>query len=144
MLTIKYRISKPPCPIPTRVLQISFLTPIPALSPSRHSQFLENKLGEGLEKSFEFIQSLGTAAMHPSPGKGPSPQKKKGGTGGGSALSETAREGMSHVYRLIRQMRSSRNKFLGSVVRKFEQRADKVDLHFLRSLLHSPPVFICT
>ncbi|XP_078430216.1 PHD finger family protein [Wolffia australiana] len=74
----------------------------------KYPAFFENRLGDGLQMSFNFVQSL--LAM------------TNGDTKGKQDVSAFSwvRPGISRIYRLIRVNRISRNKFMHSIVRKFE------------------------
>lgn len=75
----------------------------------RYPAFFESRLGDGLQLSFRFMQSM----MH---------NKASGnakGNSSGNAITYV-RPGISRIYRLIRGNRNSRNKFMHSIVRKFE------------------------
>lgn len=85
----------------------------------RYPQFLESKLGDGLQVSFKFVNSIVFEKTKMENPKGKDSEYK------------TCREGISRVYRLIRGSRTSRNKFMGSIVRKFDP-SGQVDLKFLR------------
>ncbi|KAL6013454.1 hypothetical protein ACLOJK_003952 [Asimina triloba] len=79
----------------------------------KYPAFFESRLGDGLQMSFGFIQSLGIeSSNHKKPGhvKGKSDNSVFG----------YSRLGISRIYRLIRGNRNSRNKFISSVIRKFD------------------------
>lgn len=86
----------------------------------KYPAFFESRLGDGLQMSFVFIQSTSGC----SPGNSnPKVQTKvpgnmKGKSDGGSFA--YARLGVSRIYKLIRANRVSRNKFMSSIVRKFD------------------------
>ncbi|XP_039139288.1 sister chromatid cohesion protein SCC2 isoform X2 [Dioscorea cayenensis subsp. rotundata] len=77
----------------------------------KYPAFFESRLGDGLQMSFKFIQSM--AGDH---------NVFSGQVKGKSDSSRLAfvRHGISRIYRLIRANRVSRNKFMHSIVRKFE------------------------
>ncbi|KAL9669245.1 hypothetical protein QQ045_006788 [Rhodiola kirilowii] len=78
----------------------------------KHPSFFESRLGDGLQTSFTFIQSL----SHCSQSKGSLNTKGKSE----NDSSAYARLGVSRIYKLIRANRISRNKFMSSIVRKFD------------------------
>ncbi|XP_042498933.1 sister chromatid cohesion protein SCC2-like isoform X2 [Macadamia integrifolia] len=83
----------------------------------KYPAFFESRLGDGLQMSFGFIQSMTGNSLEYSN------QNKvyvnlKGRSDGCSF--NFARLGVSRIYRLIRGNRVSRNKFMSSVVRKFD------------------------
>ncbi|VFQ68533.1 unnamed protein product [Cuscuta campestris] len=85
----------------------------------KYPSFFENRLGDGLRMSFQFMQATGGAsdrqyakAQYKVPGNVP-PNSDTGSF-------TLARLGVSRVYKLIRGNRVSRNKFMASVVRKFD------------------------
>ncbi|KAK3005952.1 hypothetical protein RJ639_017655 [Escallonia herrerae] len=94
----------------------------------KYSAFIESRLGDGLQMSFIFIQSL--SQSHPENSnpkvqfKGPSFLKGKSD----SNSSTYARLGVSRIYKLLRGSRVSRSKFLSSVVRKFDTPSGKDSL----------------
>lgn len=98
----------------------------------RHGQFIENKLGDGLQASFQFVQS-GAAVSSSTVGGEPLaivPKQAPSAT-----LLDTTKDGIARVYKLIRSNRTSRNKFMGSIIRKFDstnQIGESIDLLFLQ------------
>ncbi len=85
----------------------------------RYPAFFESRLGDGLQMSFIFMQSI--SGIHENVNQ--KVQSKvlgnvKGKSDGGS-LSQ-ARLGVSRIYKLIRGNRVARNKFMSSIVRKFD------------------------
>ncbi|WOK99668.1 nipped-B-like protein A isoform X1 [Canna indica] len=77
----------------------------------KYPSFFESRLGDGLQMSFGFVQCLASnnnlfAGLH------------KGKSDGNPIA--YVRPGISRIYRLIRGNRNSRNKFIHSIVRKFE------------------------
>lgn len=86
----------------------------------RYPAFFESRLGDGLQMSFVFIQSIGGGS---SECRNQKFQSKAAGTmkgkSDGSSLTQ-ARLGVSQIYKLIRGNRNSRNKFMSSIVRKFD------------------------
>ncbi|KAJ4960537.1 hypothetical protein NE237_020447 [Protea cynaroides] len=83
----------------------------------KYPAFFESRLGDGLQMSFGFIHSItGNSVEY-------SNQNKVSGNlkGRSDGISfGYARLGVSRIYRLIRGNRISRNKFMYSVVRKFD------------------------
>ncbi|PON83467.1 Coatomer beta subunit [Trema orientale] len=85
----------------------------------KYPSFFESRLGDGLQMSFLFMQSISSSSgqvnekIHSK-----SPGNAKGKS---DAVSLTqARLGVSRIYKLIRGNRVSRNKFMSSIVRKFD------------------------
>lgn len=75
----------------------------------RYPSFFECRLGDGLQMSFKFIQSIAkNVASNNARGKFD------------AVAIAYIRQGISRIYRLIRGNRISRNKFMHSIVRKFE------------------------
>jgi cohesin loading factor subunit SCC2 len=85
----------------------------------RYPAFFESRLGDGLQMSFGFIQSIltGTERENTKPLSKASGNAKEKGDGVSFAQ---ARLGVSRIYKLIRANRVSRNKFMSSIVRKFD------------------------
>jgi cohesin loading factor subunit SCC2 len=82
----------------------------------RYPLFFESRLGDGLLLSFAFIQSgAANCVQRASPVK-PTAIKPKDP----SSPASFAKPGISRIYKLIRSSRNSRNKFLSSVIRKFD------------------------
>ncbi|CAA7031303.1 unnamed protein product [Microthlaspi erraticum] len=76
----------------------------------KYPAFFESRLGDGLQMSFTFMQSI---------------SQQKGSTNMPVKNDQTstltqARLGVSRIYKLIRGNRISRNKFMTSIVRKFD------------------------
>ncbi|KAA8530427.1 hypothetical protein F0562_005136 [Nyssa sinensis] len=86
----------------------------------KYPAFFESRLGDGLQMSFIFIQSMSASSPENSNPKFQSklPSNMKGKSDSGSFA--YARLGVSRIYKLIRGNRVSRNKFMSSVVRKFD------------------------
>ncbi|XP_010259396.1 PREDICTED: nipped-B-like protein isoform X2 [Nelumbo nucifera] len=83
----------------------------------KYPAFFESRLGDGLQMSFNFIQSMSSSSSECSNQNKVSTNMK----GRSESSSFTyARLGVSRIYRLIRGNRVSRNKFMFSVVRKFD------------------------
>ncbi|GAB4831731.1 hypothetical protein Ancab_005743 [Ancistrocladus abbreviatus] len=85
----------------------------------KYPSFFESRLGDGLQLSFTFMQSMKVASenlilKHHANGPRTVMEKPDG------ASLANARLGVSRIYRLIRGNRVARNKFLSSVVRKFD------------------------
>ncbi|PKA59771.1 hypothetical protein AXF42_Ash011895 [Apostasia shenzhenica] len=74
----------------------------------KYPSFFECRLGDGLLMSYKFIQSIATNAA------------STNARGKFDAVIAHIRQGISRIYRLIRGNRISRNKFMHSIVRKFE------------------------
>ncbi|KAL5723095.1 hypothetical protein ACHQM5_006535 [Ranunculus cassubicifolius] len=83
----------------------------------KYPAFFENRLGDGLQLSFSFMQSMNSRSIEKS-NQSKSPGNAKGKPDGTSF--SQARVGVSRIYRLIRGNRMSRNKFISSIVRKFD------------------------
>ncbi|XP_010317890.1 sister chromatid cohesion protein SCC2 isoform X2 [Solanum lycopersicum] len=84
----------------------------------KYPSFFESRLGDGLQMSFMFIQ-----AMNKGDSQSLKPQSKAPGIISGKSEPGSfthARLGVSRIYKLIRGNRISRNKFMASVVRKFD------------------------
>ncbi|KAK7271858.1 hypothetical protein RJT34_28101 [Clitoria ternatea] len=97
----------------------------------KYPAFFESRLGDGLQMSFMFIQSISSSSEnvdHKSQSKIPASGKGKPEAG---SLAQ-ARLGVSRIYKLIRGSRISRNKFMSSIVRKFDNpRWSKLVISFL-------------
>ncbi|CAH8386778.1 unnamed protein product [Eruca vesicaria subsp. sativa] len=85
----------------------------------KYPAFFESRLGDGLQMSFSFMQSISRQVYSES---NQNPQQKRGsGKNDHTSSSLTqARLGVSRIYKLIRGNRISRNKFMTSIVRKFD------------------------
>uniref|UniRef100_A0A1J3FJ16 Sister chromatid cohesion protein n=1 Tax=Noccaea caerulescens TaxID=107243 RepID=A0A1J3FJ16_NOCCA len=86
----------------------------------KYPAFFESRLGDGLQMSFNFMQSISQVTSEPNQ----NPQQK-GSTNTPVKNDHTstltqARLGVSRIYKLIRGNRISRNKFMTSIVRKFD------------------------
>ncbi|XP_019090431.1 PREDICTED: nipped-B-like protein B [Camelina sativa] len=87
----------------------------------KYPAFFESRLGDGLQMSFIFMQSISQVTSEPNQ----SLQQKRSTNMSGkndhtnSTLTQ-ARLGVSRIYKLIRGNRISRNKFMTSIVRKFD------------------------
>ncbi|KAK8961903.1 hypothetical protein KSP40_PGU005225 [Platanthera guangdongensis] len=75
----------------------------------KYPSFFECRLGDGLQMSFKFIQSIAKNVT----------SSNARGKFDAVAIAHI-RQGISRIYRLIRGNRISRNKFMHSIVRKFE------------------------
>ncbi|KAM3760976.1 hypothetical protein ACB098_01G233000 [Castanea mollissima] len=85
----------------------------------KYPAFFESRLGDGLQMTFIFIQAISGINENVNQ----KVQSKvignvKGKSDGGSV--SQARLGVSRIYKLIRGNRVSRNKFMSSIVRKFD------------------------
>lgn len=83
----------------------------------KYPSFFESRLGDGLQLSFRFIQSGASSsgqALNPGKVSGNIKNKSDG------SISAAAKVGVSRIYKLIRGSRISRNKFLSSIIRKFD------------------------
>ncbi|KAF5735591.1 nipped-B-like protein isoform X3 [Tripterygium wilfordii] len=88
----------------------------------KYPAFFESRIGDGLQMSFVFMQSV--CSRLPENVKQKVQTKASGNLTGKSDISFTqARLGVSRIYRLIRGNRLSRNKFMSSIVRKFDSPA---------------------
>ncbi|KAL3526568.1 hypothetical protein ACH5RR_011224 [Cinchona calisaya] len=86
----------------------------------KYPAFFESRLGDGLQMSFIFMQCLNQNSAANLDSKAIS--KLSGNFKGKSDTSPFAyaRLGVSRIYKLIRSNRVSRNKFMASIVRKFD------------------------
>ncbi|KAJ8750135.1 hypothetical protein K2173_014050 [Erythroxylum novogranatense] len=86
----------------------------------KYPAFFESRLGDGLQLSFLFMRSLsGISSEYLNQNiQSKSTGDLKGKPEGGSMTQ--ARLGVSRIYKLIRANRVSRNKFMSSIVRKFD------------------------
>ncbi|KAL0681088.1 hypothetical protein Bca4012_047935 [Brassica carinata] len=83
----------------------------------KYPAFFESRLGDGLQMSFIFMQSISQVYSE----SNQNPQQKGSGKNDHTSSSLTqARLGVSRIYKLIRGNRISRNKFMTSIVRKFD------------------------
>ncbi|KAL4568534.1 hypothetical protein LXL04_024148 [Taraxacum kok-saghyz] len=82
----------------------------------KYPAFFESRLGDGLQMSFIFMQSMSESENHSDTQKD---QNNTKGKPDGSSFSY-ARLGVSRIYKVIRGNRASRNKFMSSIVRKFD------------------------
>ncbi|RZC88852.1 hypothetical protein C5167_031227 [Papaver somniferum] len=90
----------------------------------KYPSFFESRLGDGLQMSFFFIQSMTLRSIEYPKEKGSGIMK---GKADGNSFN-LARLGVSRIYRLIRGNRISRNKFMYSVVHKFESASCRISL----------------
>ncbi|MCL7033996.1 hypothetical protein MKW94_025445 [Papaver nudicaule] len=104
----------------------------------KYPSFFESRLGDGLQMSFFFIQSMTLRLVEYSKGKGQGIIK---GKADGNSF-DLARLGVSRIYRLIRGNRISRNKFMYSVVHKFESASCRISLKeaFIPFLMYSTEI----
>ncbi|XVF60656.1 hypothetical protein PTKIN_Ptkin08bG0065800 [Pterospermum kingtungense] len=86
----------------------------------KYPAFFESRLGDGLQMSFIFMRSISYHARENLNEKSQSklPGNVKGKSDAGSLTQ--ARLGVSRIYKLIRGNRVARNKFMSSIVRKFD------------------------
>ncbi|PWA63918.1 Armadillo-like helical [Artemisia annua] len=86
----------------------------------KYPAFFESRLGDGLQMSFIFMQSMSQSLSENSNPKiqTKSPNNAKAKPDGSSF--SYARLGVSRIYKVIRGNRVSRNKFMSSIVRKFD------------------------
>ncbi|KHG26754.1 Nipped-B-like protein [Gossypium arboreum] len=86
----------------------------------KYPAFFESRLGDGLQLSFIFMRSIsGNAHENPNEkSQSKLPGNLKGKSDAGSLTQ--ARLGVSRIYKLIRGNRVARNKFMSSIVRKFD------------------------
>ncbi|KAM7266752.1 hypothetical protein ACFE04_008918 [Oxalis oulophora] len=86
----------------------------------KHPAFFESRLGDGLQMSFTFMQSMSDSSLEiQTPTKNKVKNTGIKGKSDGVSLNQ-ARLGVSRIYKLIRGNRVSRNKFMSSIVRKFD------------------------
>jgi len=83
---------------------------------NRYPSFFESRLGDGLLYSFAFIQSGAANCVQCATAVKPTALYSKDP----STPASFAKPGISRLYKLIRYARNSRNKFLTSVIRKFD------------------------
>lgn len=87
----------------------------------RYPAFFESRLGDGLQLSYRFIRSRGENSVDPNVKENYE-----------DASFANARIGVSRIYKLIRGNRVSRNKFMSSVIRKFDNPCgSETIVHFL-------------
>ncbi|WCJ25615.1 PHD finger family protein [Euphorbia peplus] len=85
----------------------------------KYPAFFESRLGDGLQQSFIFMQSVCRVSSGNLNQKVQSRASGNKGKPEGASLTQ-ARLGVSRIYKLIRVNRISRNKFISSIVRKFD------------------------
>ncbi|XP_062106529.1 sister chromatid cohesion protein SCC2 isoform X2 [Humulus lupulus] len=85
----------------------------------KYPAFFESRLGDGLQMSFTFIQSISSSSEHLNAKIQSKPPNNAKGKTDPVSLTQ-ARLGVSRIYKLIRANRISRNKFMSSIVRKFD------------------------
>ncbi|XP_047165717.1 sister chromatid cohesion protein SCC2 isoform X1 [Vigna umbellata] len=97
----------------------------------KYPAFFESRLGDGLQMSFMFMQSIcGGSENVDTKIQSKMPISGKGKPEAGPLAQ--AKLGVSRIYKLIRGNRVSRNKFLSSIVRKFDNpRWNKLVIAFL-------------
>ncbi|KAE9612620.1 putative chromatin regulator PHD family [Lupinus albus] len=85
----------------------------------KYPTFFESRLGDGLQMSFMFMQTI--CRVTENVNQKIQSRNLVSGKGKSEASSLTqARLGVSRIYKLIRGNRISRNKFMSSIVRKFD------------------------
>ncbi|KAG6556205.1 hypothetical protein Mapa_002146 [Marchantia paleacea] len=84
----------------------------------KYPSFFESRLGDGLQLSFVFINSGASSADNAL-----NPSKPPDGKVIEQSTAKSAKAGIARIYKLIRGSRPSRNKFLSSVIRKFDNAA---------------------
>ncbi|XP_021751674.1 sister chromatid cohesion protein SCC2-like isoform X2 [Chenopodium quinoa] len=84
----------------------------------KYPAFFESRLGDGLQLSFNFIRSMNENSVNSSSKIQFNVAENKGKHEDASFAN--ARIGVSRIYKLIRGNRVSRNKFMSSVIRKFD------------------------
>lgn len=85
----------------------------------KYPTFFESRLGDGLQMSFFFMRSISASSGNLSEmAQSKLPGNSKGKSDGGSLTQ--GRLGVSRIYKLIRTNRVSRNKFMSSIIRKFD------------------------
>ncbi|GKV08789.1 hypothetical protein SLEP1_g20372 [Rubroshorea leprosula] len=85
----------------------------------KYPAFFESRLGDGLQMSFIFMRSIGANSGNVNEkAQSKLPGNSKGKSEGGSLTQ--GRLGVSRIYKLIRGNRVSRNKFMYSIIRKFD------------------------
>lgn len=82
----------------------------------KYPAFFESRLGDGLQMSFGFIQSISNSY------ESFNQHKAAGNTKGkfDGSIFTYSKNGICRIYKLIRGNRISRNKFISSVIRKFD------------------------
>lgn len=85
----------------------------------KYPAFFESRLGDGLQLSFIFIHSIAGSSQNSDSRFHTKASVNINGKSDGGSFSY-ARLGVSRIYKLIRGNRVSRNKFMSSVVRKFD------------------------
>ncbi|KAJ8557203.1 hypothetical protein K7X08_002828 [Anisodus acutangulus] len=84
----------------------------------KYPSFFESRLGDGLQMSFMFIEAMNKGGSQSLKPQSKAPGIMSGKSDPGSFTH--ARLGVSRIYKLIRGNHISRNKFMASVVRKFD------------------------
>lgn len=85
----------------------------------KYPSFFESRLGDGLQMSFTFIQSIKGTSENLNKKSQSKVLGNMKGKADGVSLTQ-ARLGVSRIYKLIHGNRISRNKFMSSIVRKFD------------------------
>ncbi|CAH9092561.1 unnamed protein product [Cuscuta epithymum] len=86
----------------------------------KYPSFFENRLGDGLRMSFQFMQAMGGGASDRQFARSRLKEPVNVLPNSDTGSFTFARIGVSRIYKLIRGNRVSRNKFMASVVRKFD------------------------
>ncbi|XP_073038924.1 sister chromatid cohesion protein SCC2-like isoform X1 [Primulina eburnea] len=86
----------------------------------KYPAFFESRLGDGLQLSFMFIHGMNDAIAEIPNHKVHSSVSNSVKGRSDAGTSAYARLGVSRIYKLVRTNRVSRNRFMSSVVRKFE------------------------
>ncbi|XP_019084191.1 PREDICTED: nipped-B-like protein [Camelina sativa] len=87
----------------------------------KYPAFFESRLGDGLQLSFIFMQSISQVTSEPNQSlQQKSSTNMSGKNDHTNGTLTQARLGVSRIYKLIRGNRISRNKFMTSIVRKFD------------------------
>ncbi|KNA11489.1 hypothetical protein SOVF_134510 isoform B [Spinacia oleracea] len=85
----------------------------------KYPAFFESRLGDGLQLSFNFIQSMSENSVNLNSKTEVKVAENLKGKYEDASFAN-ARIGVSRIYKLIRGNRVSRNKFMSSVIRKFD------------------------
>ncbi|GBG74809.1 hypothetical protein CBR_g19320 [Chara braunii] len=108
----------------------------------KYPAIFESRLGDGLQLSYTFQQSLAGSQREAKGGESGSATSRSNRFLGHAAVDGTAdcvKQGMARVYKLVRGNRASRNKFLSSIIRKYDSSGTgdlKADLLFLSYCSH--------
>lgn len=85
----------------------------------RYPAFFESRLGDGLQLSFNFMRSMNENSSNSNSKIQYKVAENVRGKYEDASFANT-RIGVSRIYKLIRGNRVSRNKFMSSVIRKFD------------------------